>query len=383
MEYIKQLNLFARFSMETSILSPAAGWLYFRLFMRANRFGWKQEWLSVSNEILMGETGIGSAHTLIAARKELKESGFIDFIPGSNHRPTKYKLIVLYQQAGDESNFRADMYGNGYGASANRADMHENMHENMHESMPECEIKAGNHADMHEKVHELNGCRAGNSAGNRADVHEKVHTLKDKRLIDERQYGVTPMQKKERSLYEEQYAAAALVGEEKNLEKGSHEETMQNIIPLPQVQETIPASVSPKSTEKQVESPQMDAPDRWGEVLDVYQQIRPVHSVIEQDKLLELVDTYTAEWVIEAVKEAIYSGGNSIRYVESILRRWKQEGYKSAFERGNGTNGYGYTGYAKCSGRAGNYAGGVAKKARSHRVEPDSIDWSKEPDDWV
>jgi DnaD/phage-associated family protein len=35
---------------------------------------------------------------------------------------------------------------------------------------------------------------------------------------------------------------------------------------------------------------------------------------------------YGQEWVIEAIREAIRSNGKSIKYVEAILQRWKQEG---------------------------------------------------------
>lgn len=42
----------------------------------------------------------------------------------------------------------------------------------------------------------------------------------------------------------------------------------------------------------------------------------------------ELEDT-PSEWIVEACKEAALSNGRSWKYVESILRRWKRDGFKA------------------------------------------------------
>ena len=42
----------------------------------------------------------------------------------------------------------------------------------------------------------------------------------------------------------------------------------------------------------------------------------------------ELEDT-PVEWIVEAAKEAALSNGRSWKYVESILRRWKRDGFKA------------------------------------------------------
>jgi len=105
MEYIRQMNAFGMKSL--GILDPNAITLYLRLFLKANQNNWKDEWISVTNEWLMCATGIGSHHTISSARNSLKENGFIDFIPGGKHRPTKYKLIPLTTCASTPSNYQA------------------------------------------------------------------------------------------------------------------------------------------------------------------------------------------------------------------------------------------------------------------------------------
>lgn len=55
--------------------------LYFRLFLINNRAGWT-EWFGATNQRLMLEVGLNSAHTLIENRNILKRLGFIEFKQG-------------------------------------------------------------------------------------------------------------------------------------------------------------------------------------------------------------------------------------------------------------------------------------------------------------
>lgn len=51
---------------------------------------------------------------------------------------------------------------------------------------------------------------------------------------------------------------------------------------------------------------------------------------IEQEQLLSLYDQYHAKWLKEAIKEAVSTGGRSIKYIQCILERWSREGFKSS-----------------------------------------------------
>jgi DnaD/phage-associated family protein len=58
------------------------------------------------------------------------------------------------------------------------------------------------------------------------------------------------------------------------------------------------------------------------------------------DDLRDMIDTYSAEWVIRAMHEAVRSGKRNLRYVLAILKRWKAEGIDKPWEvRGNAEHG--------------------------------------------
>lgn len=47
------------------------------------------------------------------------------------------------------------------------------------------------------------------------------------------------------------------------------------------------------------------------------------------DELDDLEKTYTEQWVIEAIREAVKSNARNLKYVRAILKRWKAQGFKS------------------------------------------------------
>ena len=66
------------------------------------------------------------------------------------------------------------------------------------------------------------------------------------------------------------------------------------------------------------------------EVVRVFEEnIHPLGGDIESDMLIDLVDDYSAPWVIAAVKEAVIYNARSMGYMKSVLERWKREGFKS------------------------------------------------------
>ncbi|MBF1705814.1 MAG: DnaD domain protein [Selenomonas sp.] len=65
------------------------------------------------------------------------------------------------------------------------------------------------------------------------------------------------------------------------------------------------------------------------EVVRVFEEnIHPLGGNIESDTLIDLVDDYSAPWVIAAVKEAVIYNARSMGYMKSILKRWKRDGFK-------------------------------------------------------
>ena len=56
------------------------------------------------------------------------------------------------------------------------------------------------------------------------------------------------------------------------------------------------------------------------EVVRVFENnIHPLSGGIENDKLIDLVDDYSAPWVIAAVEEAVLGNGRSLRYITAVL----------------------------------------------------------------
>ena len=81
------------------LVPPVAQALYFRLFLINNRAGWT-EWFGATNQRLMLEVGLSSAHTLIENRNLLKRLGFIDFKQGKKGQPTLYRLNDMCEEKG-------------------------------------------------------------------------------------------------------------------------------------------------------------------------------------------------------------------------------------------------------------------------------------------
>jgi len=48
-----------------------------------------------------------------------------------------------------------------------------------------------------------------------------------------------------------------------------------------------------------------------------------------RERLLEIGETYPAEWFPAAVDEAIGAGVRKLNYVEAILERWRVDGFKT------------------------------------------------------
>lgn len=71
-----------------------------------------------------------------------------------------------------------------------------------------------------------------------------------------------------------------------------------------------------------------DAPTAPYEAFRIYaNNIHPVSSEIEKDRLLDLIDHYGDEWVCKAIERAVMRNKRNLGYIIGILRRWDSEGY--------------------------------------------------------
>lgn len=70
-----------------------------------------------------------------------------------------------------------------------------------------------------------------------------------------------------------------------------------------------------------------------GEVFKVYEQnIEPLTPVVA-DALGEYIDEHGAHWTQEAIKEAAKLGKRNSKYIGGILRRWRADGYGTAYPK--------------------------------------------------
>lgn len=54
------------------------------------------------------------------------------------------------------------------------------------------------------------------------------------------------------------------------------------------------------------------------------------------ERLIEMIDDYSADWVIEAIKRSADRGKKTISYIEGILRNWEQAGAIDGYRGQNG-----------------------------------------------
>lgn len=70
-------------------------------------------------------------------------------------------------------------------------------------------------------------------------------------------------------------------------------------------------------------------PQETAKVVSLYENnIHPLTSLIERDKLLSLCDDYPFKWIESAIEEAALKNGRSLAYIIKILERWGRDGYK-------------------------------------------------------
>jgi DnaD/phage-associated family protein len=65
-------------------------------------------------------------------------------------------------------------------------------------------------------------------------------------------------------------------------------------------------------------------------VFTVYQSNIGMLTPMIRDSVADAEQTYSADWVIAAIQEAVASNARSWKYCEAILSRWKRDGFKSS-----------------------------------------------------
>ena len=85
----------------------------------------------------------------------------------------------------------------------------------------------------------------------------------------------------------------------------------------------VPASSTKQSTHS---SSSLD--HEFGQVARIYQEtgFGTLMSDIEREQLNAMCDEFSCQWVIEAMKEAVFRNKRTMRYTNSILVNWRAEG---------------------------------------------------------
>lgn len=110
------------------------------------------------------------------------------------------------------------------------------------------------------------------------------------------------------------------------------------------------------------------------EVVQCYQNnIRPICSEIEGQKLYDMVDHYGKDAVMKAIERAVLRGGRTLSYINGILQSWEQHGYDEEAEHGN-----------KDRTNAARRRNGKPVRRENSAVKGGvRTDWSDVPEGWV
>lgn len=90
MNYLREINAFER-QMRRQPLSTTAQLLWYKLMQFANGLYWPERF-QIDNKRVLDLVNIKSLHSLIAARKELEDHGYLQFFPGVKGKPSFYRL---------------------------------------------------------------------------------------------------------------------------------------------------------------------------------------------------------------------------------------------------------------------------------------------------
>jgi len=97
-----------------------------------------------------------------------------------------------------------------------------------------------------------------------------------------------------------------------------------------------PALILPRETKPTGKSdPNQDTDTVLGELFTVYETNIGSITPILADGMIHARETYPAEWIKEAIEIAVKMNKRNWKYIEAILKRWKEEGYGAFSDRRN------------------------------------------------
>ncbi len=98
----------------------------------------------------------------------------------------------------------------------------------------------------------------------------------------------------------------------------------------------IPPSARPEAIAERVrlhrerqKTGEGEAVGELGVISKLYEENIGVLTPVAADRLKDIAERYPPGWFGEALKEAVARGARNLKYIESILERWKAEGFKS------------------------------------------------------
>ncbi|HWS22983.1 MAG TPA: DnaD domain protein [Anaerolineales bacterium] len=98
----------------------------------------------------------------------------------------------------------------------------------------------------------------------------------------------------------------------------------------------FPTMVLPQGTNPTDKSaPHQESDSVLGELFTVYEtNIGPITPILA-DGMIHAREIYPAEWIKEAIEIAVKMNKRNWKYIEAILKRWKEEGYGTLSDRRN------------------------------------------------
>jgi len=105
----------------------------------------------------------------------------------------------------------------------------------------------------------------------------------------------------------------------------------------------IPPSARPESVAERVrrhrerqKAGEGEAVGELGVISTLYEENIGVLTPLAADRLKDIAERYSPGWFGEALKEAVARGARNLKYIETILERWRVEGFQTPKKGGEG-----------------------------------------------
>lgn len=93
-----------------------------------------------------------------------------------------------------------------------------------------------------------------------------------------------------------------------------------------------------KGKERKVKNKRLYINLNMEEAIKVYQNnIHPITSSIEKERLVDLIETHGTEHVQQAIEEAVMHNARNLKYVAAVLEAWQAKGYQLASKQNQKT----------------------------------------------